>query len=69
MRRVIGLALALAVAPGVVTVSTTRGRRGAGLRLQLRRGYARQLNGDLALATGQQIHPEGYYEEATCACP
>lgn len=29
-----------------------------------------RFNGDLALAaTGQQIHPEGYYHEAVCACP
>ena len=28
-----------------------------------------RFNGDLALATGQQIHPEGYYQEASCACP
>jgi hypothetical protein len=29
-----------------------------------------RFHGDLALAmTGQQIHPEGYYHEAVCACP
>ena len=29
-----------------------------------------RFNGDLALAsTGQQIHPEGYYHEMSCACP
>ena len=28
-----------------------------------------RFNGDLALAaTGQMIHPEGYYQEAMCAC-
>ena len=29
-----------------------------------------RFHGDLAQATtGVQIHPEGYYQEATCACP
>lgn len=29
-----------------------------------------RFNGDLALAaTGRQIHPEGYYHVAVCACP
>ena len=29
-----------------------------------------RFHGDLAQATtGTQIHPEGYYQEATCACP
>ena len=29
-----------------------------------------RFHGDLSLAaTGGQIHPQGYYQEATCACP
>ena len=29
-----------------------------------------RFHGDLALAaTGGQVHPEGYYHEAVCACP
>jgi len=29
-----------------------------------------RFHGDLSLAaTGEQIHPQGYYQEATCACP
>ena len=29
-----------------------------------------RFHGDLSLAaTGGQIHPQGYYHEATCACP
>ena len=28
-----------------------------------------RFNGDLALADGRQVHPEGYYQDATCSCP
>jgi hypothetical protein len=27
-----------------------------------------RFNGDLALSDGRQVHPEGYYQDATCSC-
>jgi Flp pilus assembly protein TadG len=49
-----------AVAPGVVAAFTYRVRA----PVTAPEGGTYRFNGDLALASGEQIHPEGYYQEA-----
>jgi hypothetical protein len=49
-----------AVAPGVVAAFTYRVRA----PVTAREGGTYRFNGDLAISSGEQIHPEGYYQEA-----
>jgi hypothetical protein len=49
------------VAPGDIAAFTYRVKA----PLTASEGTSYRFNGDLALPTGEQIHPEGYYQEAT----